>query len=561
MDKDFEFKVIGIAKALKQDKFKVPPNQREYSWTKDVQVIDFLQDISNALRNPERPYFLGTIVLTVAEDDVLEIADGQQRLATTTMVLAAIRDYFRDNGKTDNYKSIEHDFLFSYARKKGEHSSNLTLNIDDNEFFSKKVLHHNTIKNDSKNDVIRKSHRLIAEAYHTIKKYINGIIELDEKRAGDVLNDWIDYLENKANIVMLKVSNAENAFTMFETLNDRGLKTSQVDLVKNHIFNKAGDRLMEAQKMWSSMKTAIETVSDDDEITLDFLRSACCIISGQTTKKEVMMKVKERTQSKTDALRILSLFEELSQEYAAILNPDHPKWNAYGEDARKSIQVINLLGVTQIRPLMLSISRYFSNRNTPLAFKKLVSWSVRFLILNIRGGRLDEGYAKLANKVYEKKILDEGDLKKEAENIVIKDADFKTAFSTVKVGVSKLARYYLRALEITASNQPDPEFLPNENTVINLEHIMPASAEKEEWGNISIADAGAYLNRLGNLCLLRSKKNSDIGDLPFKEKQKEFKASSYQLTNQLAEIDKWDIPAIENRQKTLAELAVKTWQI
>lgn len=121
MDKDFEFKVIGIAKAIKQDRFKVPSNQREYSWTSDVQVRDFLTDITNALRNPERAYFLGTIVLTVGDDDVLEIADGQQRLATATMVLSAIRDYFREKGNSDSYKSVEQEFLFSYDRKEGEY--------------------------------------------------------------------------------------------------------------------------------------------------------------------------------------------------------------------------------------------------------------------------------------------------------------------------------------------------------------------------------------------------------------------------------------------------------
>ncbi len=558
MDKDFEFKVIGIAKAIKQDRFKVPPNQREYSWNSDIQVRDLLQDVSNALRSPDKPYFLGTIVLTVGDDGLLEIADGQQRLATTTMILAAIRDYFREKGESNSYKSIETDYLFSYERKQGDFTSKLTLNVDDNEYFKKKVLHHHSHVTATGT---RRSHKLIAQAYTTIKEYISGIVSMQQSRAGEVLNDWIDYLENKANIVVLKVSNAENAFMMFETLNDRGLKTSQVDLVKNHIFHKSGDRLPEAQRMWSSMKSVIETVSDDDDITMDFLRCVCCIISGQTTKKEIMKKIQERTQSKTDALRILSTFEELSQEYAAILNPDHPKWNDYGLGARKAIQVINSLGVTQIRPLMLAVSKYFSVKNTPATFKKLVSWSVRFLILNIRGGRLDEGYAKLTLMIHEKKVTNPEQLKKESESIVIKDTEFKNAFETAKVGVAKLAKYYLRSLEITASGQDDPEFLPNDDIVINLEHIMPASFEKPQWGDVIKSDSEAYLNRIGNMCLLKAKKNSDIGNSSFSEKKKVYKESSYLLTVQLAELDRWDIKAIEERQKVLAGIAVNTWQL
>ena len=310
------------------------------------------------------------------------------------------------------------------------------------------------------------------------------------------------------------------------------------------------------------MKSAIETVSDDDDITMDFLRCVCCIMAGQTTKKEIMKTIQDRTQGKTDALKILSLVEELSQEYAAILNPDHPKWNDYGSDARKSIQVINLLGVTQIRPLMLAVSKYFPKWNTPATFKKLVSWSVRFLILNIRGGRLDEGYAKLSHKIYNNEIRTQDQLRKEAETIVIKDSEFRTAFETVKIGTAKLARYYLRYLEIASSDQSEPEFLPTEdNTIINLEHIMPISLDIDKWPDVIKAEAEAYFTRLGNMCLLKAKRNSDIGNLSFAEKKPVYKESAYLLTNQLADVRKWDIAAIEKRQKVLADLAVKTWQL
>jgi len=558
MDNDFDFKVLGIATAIKQDRFRVPPNQREYSWTSETQVRDLLQDINNALRSPDKPYFLGTVVLTKAENGMLEIADGQQRIATTTMILAAIRDYFRKEGQSDTYKSIEHDYLFSYERKQGEYTSKLTLNVDDNDYFKKSVLHHHSNPNTAS---LRHSHKLIAEAFIYIKKYIDNLVTMHGKRGSEILNEWIDYLDTQANIVILKVSNAENAFMMFETLNDRGLKTSQVDLVKNHIFSKAGDRLPEAQRMWSSMKTAIETVSDDDDITMDFLRCVCCIIAGQTTKKEIMRTIQSRTESKTDALLMMGLFEELSQEYAAILNPDHPKWNEYGVEARKSIQVINLLGITQIQPLMLAVSKYLSVKHTPLAFKKLVAWSVRFLILNIRGGRVDEGYAKLSNKIYIGEIKTTDDLKNEGASIVINDAAFKSAFETVRVGTAKLAKYYLRSLETTASGQEDPEFIPNDDSVINLEHILPSSIDERYWPDVTKSDAEAYLKRLGNMCLLKAKRNSDIGNLSFIEKKPTYKESAYQLTNQLASLSGWNTIEIENRQKIMADLAVKTWAI
>lgn len=552
------FEVIGIAEVLKRNRLVVPPNQREYSWLKDAQVKDLLIDINSAIRNPDQPYFLGTIVLTKGKDEILEIADGQQRLATTTMILASIRDWFRSKGDSLIVQSIENDFLFTIDRKEREKISKLTLNLDDNEYFKNTVLEPKKINQTQ----VRRSHKLISQAFLSIREFINMI----EKSNGvehtkEILNDWMDYLAKQANVVKLVVSDAENAFIMFETLNDRGLKTSQADLVKNHIFKMANNRLNEAQKLWSSMKGAVETVSDNNEdITMDFLRGACCIIAGLTTKKEVMKKVQEKTQSKSESINIMTLFEELSKDYAAILNPDHQKWNVYNPSVRKSIQAINLFGITQILPLMLAIAKYFNKDNTAIAFKKIVAWSVRFIVLGIRGGRLDEGYSKLAHAIYEGKIKNAIELKKESEKIVIKDAEFKKAFETFKVGTAKLARYYLRSLETTARNESNPEFIPNDDLVINLEHIMPNSLGKG-WEHIKPEDVETHFLRVGNFALLQAQKNADIGNKPFSEKCKVYKESSFLLTSQLENVKKWNVEEIENRQKGFSELAVKTWQL
>ena len=64
----------------------------------------------------------------------------------------------------------------------------------------------------------------------------------------------------------------------------------------------------------------------------------------------------------------------------------------------------------------------------------------------------------------------------------------------------------------------------------------------------------------GNLILMQADRNSKIGNLGFQEKSKIYK-ESFLLKNQISEIKVKDIKAIENRERVLAELAVKTWQI
>jgi len=109
----FEFK--GIGSLLKAGRLRVPLNQREYSW-EDKQVTDLFQDFQNAIRKKQETYFLGTIVVSKVKKNVPEVVDGQQRLATTSILLAAIRDYFCDKNPMLR-DSIDNDFLFTIDRE------------------------------------------------------------------------------------------------------------------------------------------------------------------------------------------------------------------------------------------------------------------------------------------------------------------------------------------------------------------------------------------------------------------------------------------------------------
>jgi len=559
MGHNIEFEVLGIAEVLKRIKLRVPPNQREYSWESEV-VRQFLQDIYNAMRSrdDQNDYFLGTIVLTNPQQGTLEVADGQQRLATTTMILSHFRDHFKRNNETESAESIQNDYLFKYDIKEKDILPQLTLNLDDNEFFRDYVLQ---VSNGRRKDLTPKgrSHRLIKSAVQEISDYFNGLHDqFGSHFSSENVIEWVDYLSSKATVVKLTVSDSANAFIMFETLNDRGLKVSQADLVKNHLFKNSGNRIEEGQQHWSRMKGAIETLGPDYDLIMDFLRLTCCLLGGATREREIMKRLGNESQTKSESIKLLCFLEELSMDYAAILNPDHPKWNEYDGVVRKSIKTINNdLRVTQIRPLMLAISKHFNPKQTAISFKRLVSWSVRILISGIRGGRLDEAYSRLANEIHIGNIKSDDDLLSMSGDFIPTDAQFEKDFQNARVSVNRLARYYLRALERTASNQSEPEFIPNEDSVINLEHVM----SRIPGDSVTEQDIETHFTRIGNLALLQASKNSGIGSLPFSEKREVFKESSYLLTSQIADLNNWGTEGIENRQNVLAALAIDTWPI
>jgi hypothetical protein len=558
MDHKMEFDVLGIATVLKRYRLSVPPNQREYAWTED-QVTDLLQDLQAAMRSNKDAYFLGTIVMKTTGLDAREIADGQQRLATTTMILAIMRDWFESNDDKLMVEAINNEDLSKIDTDAGERVSRLTLNTDDNEFFKNLVLSPQNERSGVR--ATRRSHRLISNAANQIRQHFESI----ERQVGkanfrDVLKDWRKYLENSATVVVLSVSNSTNAFVMFETLNDRGLKTSQADLVKNYLFEQAGDRLVEAQAFWSAMRGAVETVGEDD-LVMEYLRLACCVQCGATRERDVMDRVLSLAKNKTEAIRLLNLLGEMANDYAAILNPQHPKWNEYGGDVRKAITTILYLGVTQIRPLMLAVARHFQPSHGTKAFRLMVAWSVRFLIVGGRGGKLDEGYARLANEIHKGTIKTCKELQEKAAAFVPTDGQFRGSFETARVSVNKLARYYLRALEMTARDEPNPEWIPNDDLVINLEHVMPEVHSPEWSSNASQQDVETHAKRVGNMVLLQAGKNAELGNKAFAEKRKVYHESTFLLTQQVGGELLWDVGRIETRQKQLAELAIRTWPL
>lgn len=553
-DAGIVFEDVGIGDALHRNRLACPLNQREYSWEED-HVSSLYHDLENAISSGQPSYFLGTIVLTRGN----QITDGQQRLATTTILLAAIRDFFVAQHDAKMVESLESDFLFTFDRANRSTVPRLTLNVDDNEFFRKRILAR---PDDEERNVQpqRTSHRRIRLAAQLAEAHIQKILKaVSEKYHDDRLNQWIDYVQENARIILLRVPDELNTYLMFETLNDRGLRTSQSDLVKNHLFGKSESRMEEAQTKWSSMRAALETLTEDD-ITVTYLRQLLIVLDGPTREKEVMKKVEDRSRTPANAIELLDTMAESAMQYVSIQSPSHISWADYHESVRKSISALLHLRANQIRPLMLAVYRQFSNEETAKSFRLFVSWAVRILIVGSRSGTLEEAYANAANGVETGEFADTKSLVKFMENIIPNDDQFRTAFSAKTVSQHYLARYYLRSLELMVKEQAEPEFIPNESTVITLEHVIPKNPE-ENWPDIEPELAVALHKRIGNLVLLPATPNSDIGNARFEDKKETYRESGYMLTSEVAEEEKWGLDEVNERQFDLANLAVKTWPL
>ena len=164
-----------IGHLLKDCRLKVPIHQRSYAW-EDEHVTDLFQDLTKALKDGEPEYFLGSIVLIKAEDASLEVNDGQQRLATSVILLAAIRDYFHNLGDKTTSDLVERELLVSIDRKSHELIPKLQLNVDDNEFFVKRILRLPNDKERESAQPSKESHKKIEMAARLAAKHIRNLV-------------------------------------------------------------------------------------------------------------------------------------------------------------------------------------------------------------------------------------------------------------------------------------------------------------------------------------------------------------------------------------------------
>src|SRR5262249_40280067 len=160
-----------------------------------------------------------------ADNEYPQISDGQQRLATTTMILAAFRDYLLAIGKTEDALSIERDFLFKRVRGEGD-KPRLTLNVDDHEFFENSILvqpRERTARRKEKK--LKDSHKKLEKASQIIREYFEQRLapEKTEQKV-KVINKWINFIEKHAIVVAIDLSAELDPYMTFETMNDRGLE-------------------------------------------------------------------------------------------------------------------------------------------------------------------------------------------------------------------------------------------------------------------------------------------------------------------------------------------------
>jgi len=550
---------FGIAKLLKDGSLCVPPNQRAYAWRKE-HVTDLYQDLAKAINDQEPDYFLGSIVVA-KKNGHLEVFDGQQRLATTVILLAAIRDYYRSDKDQKRATIVEMNYLVASDLGTLEEQPKLHLGKADHDYFLKRVLSDTqSVRNSAKRTT--ESHERINEACLLAYEHVRNIVApLPETARSEILYNWVNYLVERAMVICVTVSDDRSAYVVFETMNDRGLRPSAADLLKNHLFGLSDNRMDEAEHNWISMVGTLETIPDtDDDIVVTYIRHLWISQHGPTRTKDLFDKIKLEIKSKQAAVDFSAELANNAVRYAAILNPSHDMWNPYGPNAKKHIETLDNLGIEQIRPLLLAAIKNFPIGEVTKFLLTVLCWAVRFLITGVSGsGSLEGHYGRSALDITTGKIKTVDALVSQMVDIVPADDAFRSSFSVARVTKSHLAKYYLRALQLKADGESEPQYVPNDAGEINVEHILPQSPA-EDW-KMDPDVLRANFQRIGNLVILQASQNQLIANSVYAVKKSVLASSAFSLTKEAATYDEWGPSEINTRQLQLAEKAVSTWPL
>lgn len=441
-------------------------------------------------------------------------------------------------------------------------ASKLQLNTKDNSYFMGSVLvspsHREPL---TQEDARRGSGNRIARAYELAKERVAALMdEVSEQYKYRHLYEWMDYLQRSVAVVVIIVPEDVDGYTMFETLNDRGLRASQVDNIKNRLFKEAGSRLSEVEDKWLSMLSQVESFGDDETV-VSYIRHYWISQDGPTREQDLAKRFKEVIKGQAQVATLVDNLDRHAQDYEALFHAplEHKRLAEFGQTGRCVVAATTkILGIQQIRPLMLAVLKNFSVEEALKAFRLMLSWSVRFLVVGgSGGGTIERNYGLLSQQVSSGKIKMARDLREALD--APGDPQFQTAFRAYSISNSQIARYVCRSFEahLRSENEPATIFFENAAT-LNLEHVMPRAADG--W-DVPPDIAKGYHNRTGNLTLLDPKANVEIGNGLFSEKKPIYARSPFLLTSQLAQYANWGPAEIDLRQAELAAYAPLIWPL
>ncbi len=270
-----------LAEVLNGQRYKIDVFQREYRWQRP-QIEALISDLASSFAksyhegdtiddyNSYDCYYMGPIVLCVDEKGDLSIIDGQQRLTSLTLLLIYLNHLQKRLDLIDDLtKEIE---SYLYVKKGGKKT--LVINVETRNEVINKLITGIDISTDNID--------MQSESIQNILDRYNDIATLFPTELNDVqrLPLFIEWLLEKVVLVEVRAYSMDNAYSIFETMNDRGLSLNPTEILKGYLLSKIvenssenEEKAEEANKFWTERINKMRTITSTENVDMDFFRA------------------------------------------------------------------------------------------------------------------------------------------------------------------------------------------------------------------------------------------------------------------------------------------------
>ncbi|AKP64981.1 type I restriction-modification system protein [Levilactobacillus koreensis JCM 16448] len=529
-----------------RSRYVIPSYQRGYSWN-----IDNIEELFDDILNEDEKYYIGNLLVTKESgednDEVYSVVDGQQRLTTIALFFLAIYENLEEKNNSTKYKENQRDIfsLETDIKRKlqlDNDSPRLKLLERDAEVFE------NYLGILDQKEKARYGTRAFAKRYKFITELVDENFEDFSELKGfyDKLNSLI--------LLRITMGDLVDAFTVFSSLNAKGLPLTLIDLLKSTFIKATVDEIdtKKASELWDqliSMFVSGDSQAKSTAITQFLLNNYDTFISKKTSSI-----------TKTKALKkYQAVFDDQGYKYIyklinrarlfSFISPaiDQDKDVDFGEKVMDVTEDLMKLDASQSYPLMLLLLDKLRNEKIQEQtvidiFSLLVKFYVRRnIVLKPKASNIRAAFLSVVRKIEHSDQLDkeaQEAVRKTIETISVPDNEFKVALDDAVYEISpRTVRFILINLERKHGsffNKQTKDTLDDymvskgkkQMPRWSLEHILPESSNlKNGWPEMISPDnvdeattkQDKYMHKLGNLTLTGY--NSEMSDRSFEFKR------------------------------------------
>jgi hypothetical protein len=587
---------LTVRQLFAQDRrYLVPLFQRPYVWEQEDQWQPLWDDlIKVADRRTDgrvsKPHFLGAVVFdqlrtTVSSFDARQIIDGQQRLTTLQVLLAALRDLARYLGSSDLERAFEKLIRNDDPLNKDPDAvfKVWPTNVDRQQF--REVItasSREAVESLSNGSQDGHAGTRLAQAYlffyrMTLEWLGNG--SLEERL--DRLKVLLLTLHESFQLVVIDLDESDNAQVIFESLNARGTPLLPADLVKNHLFHVAEDRGQDIENLYEVYWKPFDVERRFWRVEIRqgrlkrprldiFLQHYLTLKTGEEVLTDHLYSTfKESAGKSPDAAAELRALRDYSLIYRSFYEQD--------PESREGIFFarLDILETTTVVPILLTLFN---------ADQEVSGAEVRRILVDIESFLVRRMVCQLTSKSYSRLFLDllsalrrDGFSSEAARSFLAQqesestrwpsDAEFQDAWLNLpayRILQRRRLRMLLEALELNLHTDKTERMRFSKK--LTIEHLLPQSwsthwplpgeaDEKEERNR-----RNALVHTLGNLTLLTKSLNPAVSNGSWPKKRTDIlKHSALNLNRSLSEFDDWAEEDIVRRGKALFKVAKRIW--